>query len=57
MLEYLQELLEDINLNIENDFEICIKNKEQKKFALEIAIDILTKLKNNERSVENGNIK
>lgn len=59
MIEYLKELL--------NDFEICennkvmitinISNAKQKVLALETAIEILTKLKNNERSVLNGNIK
>ena len=57
MLDYLKELLQDLNSNNENDFEIGIKNKEQKKLALETAIEILEKLKNNERSVLNGNIK
>ena len=59
MLEYLKELL--------NDFEICennkvmitinISNAKQKVLALETAIEVLEKLKNNERSVLNGNIK
>lgn len=59
MIEYLKELL--------NDFEICennkvmitinISNAKQKVLALETAIEILEKLKNNERSVKNGNIK
>lgn len=59
MIEYLKELL--------NDFEICknnkvmitinISNAKQKVLALETAIEILEKLKNNERSVLNGNIK
>lgn len=57
MLDYLKELLQDFNSNNENDFEIGIKNKEQKKLALETAIEVLEKLKNNERSVLNGNIK
>lgn len=57
MLDYLKELLQDFNCNNENDFEIGIKNKEQKKLALETAIEVLEKLKNNERSVLNGNIK
>ena len=52
MLDYLKELLQDFNCN-----DILIKNKKQKKIALETAIEILTKLKNNERSVKNGNIK
>lgn len=59
MIEYLKELL--------NDFEICennkvmitinISNAKQKVLALETAIEVLEKLKNNERSVLNGNIK
>lgn len=57
MLDYLKELLQDFNSNNENNFEIGIKNKEQKKLALETAIEILEKVKNNERSVLNGNIK
>lgn len=57
MLDYLKELLEDFSCNDENDFEIAIKNKEQKKLALETAIEILEKLKNNERNVLNGKIK
>lgn len=52
MLYYLKELLQDFNCN-----DILIKNKEQKKLALETAIEVLEKLKNNERSVLNGNIK
>lgn len=52
MLDYLKELLQDFNCN-----DISIKNKEQKKLALETAIEVLEKLKNNERSVLNGNIK
>lgn len=57
MLDYLKELLQDFNSNNENDFEIGIKNKEQKKLALETAIEILEILKNNERNVLNGKIK
>lgn len=57
MLDYLKELLQDFNSNNENDFEIGIKNKEQKKLALETAIEILEKIKNNERNVVNGKIK
>lgn len=59
MIEYLKELL--------NDFEICennkvmitinISNAKQKVLALETAIEILEKVKNNERSVLNVNIK
>ena len=33
MLDYLKELLQDFNCNNENDFEIGIKNKEQKKIS------------------------
>ena len=33
------------------------KNYRQKVFALETSIEVLEKLKNNERSIENGNIK
>lgn len=39
MLEYLKELLEDIK-------HIDIKEQKQKSFALETAIDILLKLRN-----------
>lgn len=39
MLEYLQELLQDIQ-------HIDIKEQKQKSFALETAIDILLKLRN-----------
>jgi hypothetical protein len=39
MLEYLQELLQDIQ-------NIDIKEQKQKSFALETAIDILLKLRN-----------
>lgn len=46
MLDYLKELLEDFSCNDKNDFEISIKNKEQKKLALETAIEILEKIKN-----------
>lgn len=45
MLEYLKSLLEDIELNIKNDSEIALKNKEQKYFALKTAIEILESLK------------
>lgn len=41
MLEYLQELLNDLDTN-----KIEIKEIKQKKFALETAIDILLKLRN-----------
>lgn len=53
MLDYLKELLEDFSCND----EISIKHKERKKLALETAIEILEKLKNNERNVLNGKIK
>lgn len=48
MLEYLKELLQDFNCD-----EILIKNKQQKKIAIETAIEILEKLKNNERRCKN----
>lgn len=58
MLEYLQDLLEDLqNDNCMGIKLSLFKNYKQKVLALETAIEILTKLKNNERSVENGNIK
>lgn len=57
MLDYLKELLEDFSCNDKNDFEISIKNKEQKKLALKTAIEILEKIKNNERNVLNGKVK
>lgn len=58
MLEYLQDLLEDLKeFNFGEDGREYFTNYHQKIFALETAIDILEKMKNNERSVENGNIK
>lgn len=53
MLDYLKELLDDLKF----DEYIKIDNRKQKYLALETAIEILTELKNNERSVLNGNIK
>lgn len=41
MFEYLKELLNDLDTN-----KIEIKEIKQKKFALETAIDILLKLRN-----------
>lgn len=49
MLEYLKELLQDFNCD-----DILIKNKQQKKIALETAIEILEKIKNNERRCKNA---
>lgn len=59
MIEYLKELLNDLEICEENKVMITtnISNAKQKVLALETAIEILTKLKNNERSVKNGNIK
>lgn len=58
MLDYLKELLEDLKeFNFGEDGREYFTNYYQKIFALETAIDILEKMKNNERSVENGNIK
>ena len=57
MLEYLQDLLKDLEEFREAGEQQEFTNYYQKVFALETAIEILTKLKNNERSVENGNIK
>ena len=54
MIEYLKELLEDIELNIKSDSEIGLKNKEQKFFALKTAIEILEDIKYKERRIENG---
>lgn len=54
MIEYLKELLEDIELNIKNDSEIALKNKKQKCFALKTAIKILEDIKYKERRIENG---
>lgn len=55
MLEYLQDLLKKL---VENDITlIYIKDTKQKVIALETAIEILEKLKNNERNVLNGKIK
>lgn len=58
MLEYLQDLLKEIK-KVENDIISVtnIKHAKQKAIALETAIEILEKIKNNERSVLNGNIK
>lgn len=58
MIEYLQELLKEIS-SAQNDLmpTVFIKNIKQKKIALETAIEILEKVKNNERNVLNGNIK
>lgn len=41
MIEYLKDLLNDLKQNQHN-----ISNKKQKSFALETAIDILEKMKN-----------
>lgn len=49
MIEYLKEILEDLK---QND----INSKKQKIFALENAIEILEKLRNEERSEQHGNI-
>lgn len=59
MINYLEQLLNDlkeIELK-EPSLTLYINNIKQKKLALETAIEILTKLKNNERSILNGNIK
>lgn len=58
MLEYLQELLKELKKLDENDIPlIYIKHTKQKVIALETAIEILEKIKNNERNVVNGKIK
>lgn len=58
MLEYLQDLLKEIK-RVENDLIAAtnINHAKQKALALETAIEILKKLKNNERNVLNGKIK
>ena len=58
MLEYLQDLLKEIK-KVENDLitVTIINHAKQKASALETAIEILEKLKNNERNVLNGKIK
>ena len=58
MLEYLQDLLKEIKM-VENDIITVtnIKHPKQKVIALETAIEILEKIKNNERNVLNGKIK
>lgn len=61
MIEYLKELLFDIEKSLNGHHGIVIVNNEkvkrlhQKKLALETAIEILEKLRNDERSLENGN--
>lgn len=58
MLEYLQDLLKELKKLDENDIPlIYIKHTKRKVLALETAIEILEKLKNNERNVLNGKIK
>ena len=57
MIEYLKELLQDFK-QCENEIFptlVCLHLK-QKKIALETAIEILEKLRNEERSIQNGNI-
>lgn len=58
MLEYLQDLLKEIK-KVENDIISVtnIKHAKQKAIALETAIEILEKIKNNERNVLNGKVK
>lgn len=58
MINYLKELLTDIKI-VENEVlpTTIIRKAHQKVLALETAIEVLEKLKNNERSVLNGNIK
>lgn len=58
MLEYLQDLLKEIK-RVENDLIAIpiIERPKQKVLALETAIEILEKVKNNERNVLNGKIK
>lgn len=57
MIEYLKELLEDLK---QCEDEICptlvCLHLKQKNFALESAIEILEKIKYEERSIQNGNI-
>lgn len=57
MIEYLKELLQDLK---QCEDEICptlvCSHLKQKNFALETAIEILEKLRNEERSTQNGNI-
>ena len=58
MIEYLKELLKDLKL-CENEIcptLVCLHLKE-KNFALETAIEILEKIKYEERSLQNGDIK
>ena len=52
MLDYLKDLLEDLEEFREEDGRKEFTNYYQKVFSLETAIEILTELKNNERSVE-----
>ena len=54
MIEYLKKLLDDLKF----DEYIKIDNRKQKYFALATAIEILEKLRNDERSLEkNGDTK
>lgn len=58
MIEYLQDLLKELK-RVENDMiaVTIIDHAKQKVIVLETAIEILEKLKNNERNVLNGKIK
>ena len=59
MINYLEQLLnelKEIELK-EPSLTLYINNIKQKVFELETAIEILKKKKNNERCVENGNVK
>lgn len=58
MIEYLQDLVKELK-RVENDIITVtnIKHPKQKVIALETAIEILEKIKNNERNVLNGKIK
>lgn len=58
MLEYLKDLLKEIKM-VENDLIVIpiIDHAKQKVIALESAIEILEKIKNNERCVLNDKVK
>ena len=55
MIVYLKNLLFDLKC-CENSKQLTCSSINQKILALECAIEILEKLRNEERSIRNGNI-